>query len=288
MITSEVMKKALALSIVIPVYNEESYIEACLDAVASQTVAPFEVIVVDNNSSDETVALAHKYPFVTLLHEPEQGVLYARQTGMNAAIGDVIGRIDGDTILDSDWVERVVDSFTDKSVSIVTGPAGYYDLVLPRTVRWGQHKLLQVARLLGYSFLFGCNMAIRRSVWQSVAPKVCFNSEIFEDLDVAAHLWDADIKSVYNPHMKVMLSARRLESNPRDFWQYIRGHTRTARHHGHSLLGAYYAEVCFMMAYLAVKPLHMCFHPVTRRPSLTWLLQRPAARPNPMNVTLGE
>ena len=282
------MKKALTLSIVIPVYNEEFYIEACLDAIAAQTILPDEVIVVDNNSTDKTVALAKTYSFVSVLNESLQGVLYARQTGMNAASGKIIGRIDADTIVDRDWVEQLKKSFQDTNVAIMTGPAGYYDLVFPRASRWAQDKLLKGAGVLGYNFLYGCNMAIRRSTWQQVAHELCFSSEIFEDLDVAAHLRDAGVKSVYNPKLKVMLSARRLGSNPKQFWRYIRGHSRTMKHHNHSVLGAYYAEGCFLVVYLLTKPLHMCFHPVTRRPSLSWLLDRPAPRPNPMDMPIGD
>ena len=51
-------QKALTLSIVIPVFNEERYIKACLDSIAAQTVKLDEVIVVDNNSTDKTVLIA--------------------------------------------------------------------------------------------------------------------------------------------------------------------------------------------------------------------------------------
>ena len=56
-------KNKLTLSIVIPVFNEQRYIKACLDSIAAQTVKPDEVIVVDNNSTDKTVQIAKKYKF---------------------------------------------------------------------------------------------------------------------------------------------------------------------------------------------------------------------------------
>ena len=221
------MKKALTVSIVIPVYNEESYIEACLDAIAVQTVLPDEVIVVDNNSTDKTVRLVKKYPFVTLLHESEQGVLYARQTGMNAATSDIIGRIDGDTVLDTDWVHQVKEVFKDPAVNAVTGPNGYYDFIFPRAGLWLEDKLLKGALQLGYNFMFGCNMAIKRSVWQQVAPELCFDTSIFEDIDVAMHMQKYNMAPVYKPNLTVMVSARREASGLRDFCHYIHGHTRT-------------------------------------------------------------
>src|SRR5687767_1835934 len=98
------MNTRLRVSLVIPAYNEESHLRACLDAVAAQTVRPFEVIVVDNNSTDTTVAIARSYSFVAVMHESQQGIVYARNAGFNAARGDIIARIDADTHLSPNWI----------------------------------------------------------------------------------------------------------------------------------------------------------------------------------------
>src|SRR5438309_1400799 len=101
----------MKVSIVIPVYNEGPALGACLDAIARQTSRPFEVIVVDNNSSDDTVPIARHYGFVRLIHEKRQGVVHARTAGFNAARGDIIARIDGDTILPENWVASCKEVF---------------------------------------------------------------------------------------------------------------------------------------------------------------------------------
>src|ERR1035437_9021599 len=95
--------KPLTLAIVIPVYNEEFYLKACLNSIAKQTVAPDEVIVVDNNSTDKSVQIAKSYKFVKLLHEKRQHQVFAQATGFNAIKSDIIGRIDADSILPPDW-----------------------------------------------------------------------------------------------------------------------------------------------------------------------------------------
>ena len=115
------MTNRLRVSLVIPVYNEESHLAACLDAIAAQTVQPFEVIVVDNNSTDQTVAIAQRYPFVRLLHEKRQGVVFARDRGFTAARGDVIGRTDGDSILAPDWVAEIHRIFANPTVDAASG-----------------------------------------------------------------------------------------------------------------------------------------------------------------------
>lgn len=276
------MSKALTLSIVIPVYNEESYIGTCLDAIANQTRLPDEVLVVDNNSTDKTVSIASSYPFVTIIHETRQSVMYAHKTGMNAATGDIIGRIDADTILDEHWSEEVVRSFADQNIRAVVGPNGHHDFVFPKTGRWLEDKLLKGALRLGYDFLFGCNMAIRRSTWEHFEPELCEDKDIFEDMDLVAHMAAQNVAPTYNPNMTVMISARRVGDSPRAFLRYIHGHVRTARKHNASLIGAFYAEIWFTFFYAMAKPLHMCFDPVTRRPSLQKFIIPSEARPNPL------
>src|SRR5437868_5512986 len=115
------------VSIVIPVYNEADRLADCLEAIARQTVRPLEVIVVDNNSTDNTLEVAERYSFVTLLNEPKQGVVHARNTGFNAVTADIIGRIDADTILPADWVAQIEKIMLNKGISAVSGSPHYYD-----------------------------------------------------------------------------------------------------------------------------------------------------------------
>jgi len=89
---------------------------------------PTEVIVVDNNSSDDTIAVARRFPFVTVLREKRQGVVHARNRGFNASRGDIIGRIDADTVIARDWVAQLQAIFADTRISAVSGAITYHDL----------------------------------------------------------------------------------------------------------------------------------------------------------------
>src|SRR5687767_9222428 len=109
----------MKVSIVIPVYNEADRLAACLQAISRQKVMPLEVIVVDNNSTDKTRTVALSFPFVKLVAEKRQGVVYARDTGFNLAEGDIIGRIDADTILPPAWTDQVINIFNDLKISAV-------------------------------------------------------------------------------------------------------------------------------------------------------------------------
>src|SRR5581483_9363549 len=121
--------KKLTLSIVIPVFNEEDYLEDCLISISKQSVRPDQVIVVDNNSTDLTTKIAQKFPFVTLLHEQKQHQSFAQKTGFDHANSHILGRIDGDTILPKDWVRDVKNIFkTDSSLLAITGLPDPYDV----------------------------------------------------------------------------------------------------------------------------------------------------------------
>lgn len=278
------MTKALALSVIIPAYNEESYIRLCLDAIERQSVLPDEVIVVDNNSTDHTAAIARQYPFVTVIRETRQGLYYSRQAGMDAATGDILCRIDADTVVDDYWVEGILMAFEDPEVEALTGPVGYHDFVFCEAGRWIEDKFLRGALALGYDFLFGCNMAMRRDVWKSVEKDLCNESFLMEDLDITTHLVEQGVTPMYSQAMSVLVSSRRLEDRPRDFYRYITGHSRTMRHHGKSTIGARYAEASFLLTYGLIKPWHMFYDPQLKRLSTRKFLAPSIARPDPMDM----
>lgn len=97
--------KYMKITLVIPVYNEEQYIAGCLDSIAKQKIRPDEVIVVDNNCTDNTLLIVKKYPFVQVKHEEKQGMIAARNAGFNAASHEIIARCDADTQLPTNWIK---------------------------------------------------------------------------------------------------------------------------------------------------------------------------------------
>jgi glycosyltransferase involved in cell wall biosynthesis len=179
--------KALTLSIIIPVYNEEGYIAACLDSIAAQTLKPLEVIVVDNNSTDKSVAIAKQYSFVKVLHEKHQHQVFAQAAGFNVAKGDILGRIDADSILPSDWTQKIIDSFAnDDELVATTGGADPYDVPL----KWIGSSIFhwyfwQAGVIAGHRLLWGSNCAVRAITWGKVRNMVMMRADIWEDYDMA-------------------------------------------------------------------------------------------------------
>lgn len=178
---------ALTLSIIIPAYNEEGYIGACLDSIAAQTHRPHEVIVVDNNSTDRTVKIAQEYSFVKVIHETRQHQVFAQAAGFNAAKSDILGRIDADSILPPYWVEKIIKAFVnDPKFIAVTGGADPYDIPLKQVGSAIFHGYIFLAgAVAGHRLLWGSNCAIRASGWQKIKNQVMMRPDIWEDYDMA-------------------------------------------------------------------------------------------------------
>lgn len=177
----------LTLSIVIPAYNEERYIGACLDSIAAQSLKPLEVLVVDNNSTDNTVQIARKYPFVKILHEKRQHQVFAQAAGFNTSKADILGRIDADSILPPDWTKKVIKAFeADPRLVAVTGGADPYDVPLKWLGSAIFHGYIYAAGLIGgQRMLWGSNCALTRDAWGKIKPKVMMRPDIWEDYDMS-------------------------------------------------------------------------------------------------------
>ncbi|HVW23560.1 MAG TPA: glycosyltransferase family 2 protein [Candidatus Saccharimonadales bacterium] len=273
-----------SVSIVIPVYNEADQLAACLQAIAAQKVQPLEVIVVDNNSTDNSAAIAASFPFVKLLHEPRQGVVYARSRGFDAARGDIIGRIDADTRLNPDWVERLQKLFEDPALAAVSGAPHYFDFPFRRLAD-GMDAIFRqhLANCLGdMVFLWGANMALRRSAWQQVRSEVCFHNYQHEDFDLGIHLQRQGLRVNYDASLIAPTSSRRVDMRFPDFVRYTLMSPKTYKQHG-LLRRLHMYPVLFVTwtFYVPARLLYRAYDPVTERFSLNQLFQATAQRIDP-------
>lgn len=247
------------MSIVVPAYNEEKAIRQCVLAALDQTVPAHEVIVVDNRSTDRTAAivaeLAAEHPSVRLIEQHAvQGLIPTRNAGLDAATGDVLGRIDADSLLEPTWVEEVAAAFSDETVDAATGPVAYYDMPLRRFGLKADDRIRKLMLRLSneYHFLFGSNMALRADAWRAIRDDVCLDEDdqFHEDIDISLHLAEAGLRAMYVPTMVSGMSARRLEDSPRDYQYYVWRFERTyARHNVRSR-----AVRAPMWVYLAIYP----------------------------------
>lgn len=231
----KVSKTRLSVSIVIPAHNEERHLKACLEAIASQTLAPLEVIVVDNNSTDNTVKIAKKFKFVRVVTEDQQGIVYARNAGFDQAKGDIIGRIDADIQLPQNWVEHITNYYDDedRADTAWSGKGYFYNVRLPGLVSWtyGQFAFGLNRLLVGHYTLWGSNMAITQAQWCTIRSDVCLRTDIHEDLDLAMHLNDMGYEIVYDTSIQTNAELRRVHTDRGKLWDYLQWWPRTLRIH---------------------------------------------------------
>lgn len=101
------MKKEFLISVIIPVYNVEQYLEKCLDSVLNQTYKNLQIILVDDGSTDKSGMLCDNYKKrderIEVIHKCNGGSVRARNDGLKLAKGQYVGFVDGD-----DWIESVM------------------------------------------------------------------------------------------------------------------------------------------------------------------------------------
>lgn len=183
------MKKRLKLSLIIPAYNEESHLKDCLDSISKQTIAPYEVIVVDNNSTDNTALIAKSFKFVKVVAEKEQGLIPARNRGFREASGDLLARLDADSALDKNWVKTVHRQFEEESTDAITGPALiFFEIHFPKflTKFWSKAYFKHALGAFRFQVLWGPNMVIRSTMWQEIKAELCKDDKlVHEDQDIS-------------------------------------------------------------------------------------------------------
>ena len=119
------------LSIIIPIYNTEAYLPRCLDSVLSQSYTDFELLLVDDGSTDNSGAICEEYTQkdarINVFHRENGGICAARNTGLDNAQGEWIYLVDSDDELMPDGLRTLVECIND-DVDVVMGGYEQYDL----------------------------------------------------------------------------------------------------------------------------------------------------------------
>ncbi|MFE6963544.1 glycosyltransferase family 2 protein [Agromyces sp. NPDC057679] len=178
------------ISVVIPCLDDAEFLVACLDAVVGQSRPADEIIVVDNGSADDTVAVARAAGARVLL-EPRRGIWPATATGFDAARGEILARLDADSVPAADWLEEIERRMTAQDrPAVVTNGGHFYGR--NAAVRWIARNLYiggyftVIGGLLGHPPIFGSNYAMRADAWRRLRHLVHRDrADVHDDLDLA-------------------------------------------------------------------------------------------------------
>ena len=205
------------ISIVIPVYNEEKVIDACLDSLATQQPPPDEIVIADNNSTDQTLARIEaargRYPGVPIhvVNAPTQGIPFAREVAWRNSSGDWIIQADADMIAPAGWLARIKASLNEDT-DVIHGTVHFehaplhisiirvlYDVLYPPLTR----------RVYGFPAMNGCMLVIRRSVLEKIDGYRHHQTGMSDDRYFAEAAYRAGAKIRYRPDIYVIHSLRR-------------------------------------------------------------------------------
>lgn len=181
------------VSVVIPVKDDAEKLRHCLSALGHQDLAAHEVIVVDNASRDNSADIA-RAAGARVVVEPRAGIGIASAAGYDQACGQIIARLDADSVPGPGWVAAVARPFAaDPKLDAITGPARFNDG--PAALRWPALLAYLVPYFvltglaLGHTPLFGSNMAFRRRAWREVRGGLHLDDWlVHDDVDLSFHL----------------------------------------------------------------------------------------------------
>jgi len=194
--------------------SSSSALERCLFSALDQSVPALEVVVIGGEPWQAfprplQAALVASHGAVVHWEETSpRGSIY--EAAREHAAGEIIGVLDGDSVVGSDWVASVVDALSSSTVDAVAGPVRYYDAEHIKLGRRGVRdiRMTQSAAGMNPSFLHGRNIAARQSSWREVdSSEHSGSNAVLEDVELATKFFNAGKRVVYEPRMIVSVSA---------------------------------------------------------------------------------
>jgi len=135
--------KSPLISVIIPLYNQQRYINKCIKTVCGQTYTNIEVIVVDVGSKDKSSQIADDWAAkdkrLQVIHKENEGLAYARRDGLRAATGEYITFVDSDDYLPTTAIQTLYKSITENNVDVVLGKIVRKIGPFGKTILWGKY-----------------------------------------------------------------------------------------------------------------------------------------------------
>lgn len=181
----------MLLSVIVPVYNEEKYIRECLDSILAQTYKNFELIVIDDGSTDESGKICDEYmqqdARVRVVHIERSGVIHARKTGVAEAKGLYATFVDADDKIDCDMYEKMMqdieENAADVAICSMVRETAKGQVPMPNYLKAGCYDKKALIKDFYPHMLFSfeyCDPAIRPSLCNKIIKKELLEKIIFD------------------------------------------------------------------------------------------------------------
>lgn len=202
------------ISVVVPIYNSEPYLDKCIESIVNQTYENLEIILVDDGSPDNCRQICDKWAEkdnrIRVIHKENGGVSSARNAGLAAATGEFIGFVDGDDIIDADFYEFLLYEAIKNDADISACSFKYFNpdgsVYKENDGYTDKAKFFSSDELLSeyFSCCIGqwvsfCNKIIKRSLFDNLRfPQ----GRVFEDWTLAPMVYSGCKRACYNPAHK--------------------------------------------------------------------------------------
>ena len=213
------------VSVVVCTRNGAATLHECLEGVVALDYPRFEAVLVDDGSTDESAAIAQEYG-VRVISTPNRGLSAARNTGMEAARGEIVAYLDDDASPDRHWLTYLAATFASTDHAAVGGPnipppdeTGVAACVAS-TPGGPVHVLVSDTEA---EHLPGCNMAFRRDALMAIGGFDRQFRVAGDDVDVCWRLRDEGMTLGFHPAATVW---HRRRATVRRFWRQQRGYGR--------------------------------------------------------------
>lgn len=175
------------LSVIVPVYNVERYIKRCVDSILNQTFEQFELLLIDDGSTDESPSICDSYTYdqrVRVIHQTNQGVSVARNNGIDNAVGQYIAFVDSDDFLEPDALSLLLSTMEQNTCDLVCASfqvVSMTKILCTRKLKREMLSSVQLASLCynnGFDVIVGgvCGKLYRKDIIKKY--KMCFPGNI--------------------------------------------------------------------------------------------------------------
>ena len=208
------MKNRPLLSIIVPVYNVERYLERCLHSLINQTYTNIEIILVDDGSPDNCPILCEQWALkndkIKVIHKNNEGLGYARNSGLKVAKGEYIAFVDSDDYVDIHMYEMLIEKAIEAHADIVY--CGYHNerngKILSDVIDFEKETIYEANQMLDLSLKYIPQLKEKiliMSVWHSIYKREIIKVDFFSEREVVSEDLHFQLTAILNSQKIVYL-----------------------------------------------------------------------------------
>lgn len=207
------------ISIIIVNWNAEKFLENCINSIHQQTYKNFEIIIIDNDSHDNSVDLIRtKYPDVQLIENKKNyGFAEGNNIGLRVSRGDVLVLLNPDTYVEKNWLHELIRPLSDDNIGIVGSKIFYSDKVTLQSVGgyimpngstkhygYGEKDIGQYNQVTDVDYVTGASIAFRKDLLEMIGffDKRYFPA-YYEEAEFCCRANKVGLRVIYNPESVV-------------------------------------------------------------------------------------